>query len=512
MVILAQDRDQPIRLSLTAIAAIIVLLTLVRLFVAAHSGLVFDEAYYTVWSERLASGYLDHPPAVAVMIALGRLLAGNSPLGVRLVAVLMGLMLSGLIWRTGEVLFDHRTALIAVLWYNVAPVAGLDFITTPDPPSALFWMATIWAVAEFMASRRRAWWLLAGIATGLGLASKYTLAFLPLGLLLFILVDRERRRWLLCWQVWAAVVLALLVFSPVIWWNATHDWASFLFQGRRTAGAAGFGFFANLGDFIAGQALYMTPVLLGFAVAGVVLFFRAPNRPERAGLALPIFTALPALAYFCYHTLHAQVDANWLIPLWPPLSLVAACAAVALMDRRPVLGNLASALQIAIGLIAMLVVYVQAFFHPLPLGPLDPTGQTRGWAAVDARLVDLAETHGARWVATSRDYGLTGELESYRLFARSPLPVRQIDEPPRWAFLPPLEPKALGWPALFVVAPNEHPRRPETLFGTVERLDTIARTGASGRLDTLAVYLVSDPKPIFFAGLNESFEAWLAKS
>lgn len=509
---MTRDRAPPLQLSLKAVAIVVIGLTLVRLFVAAHSGLVFDEAYYTVWSERLAPGYLDHPPAVAVMIAIGRLLAGNSPLGVRFVAVLMSLALSGLIWRTGEVLFDRRTALIAVLWYNASPVAGLDFLTTPDPPSALFWMAAIAAVAEFMASRRRAWWLVAGIAVGLGLASKYTLAFLPLGLFLFLIVDRERRRWLLYWEVWAAVLLALLVFSPVIWWNATHGWASFLFQGRRTSGTAGLDFFANLADFVLGQALYMTPVLLGFAVAGAVLFFRAPGRPDRTTLALPLLTALPALAYFCYHTLHAQVDANWLIPLWPPLSLLAAYAAVALIERRPTLAGLASAAQIGIGLAAMLLVYVQTFFHPLPLGPLDPTGQTRGWAAIDARLVELADRHHARWVATTRDYGLTGEIASSMLFARAPLAVRQIDEAPRWAFLPPLDPKTLGWPALLVEATADGPKRPETRFGQVEQIATLSRPGAAGRLSTLNVYLVSEPKPAFYAGLNESFESWLAKS
>jgi 4-amino-4-deoxy-L-arabinose transferase-like glycosyltransferase len=488
------------RFGLTAVVVVVLALTVLRLFIAAQSGLVYDEAYYTLWSEHLAAGYLDHPPAVAVMIALGRFLAGNSPLGVRLVAVLIGLALSGLIWRTGELLFDRRTALIAVLWYNVAPVAGLDFLTTPDPPSALFWMAAIWAVAEFASSHRRAWWLVAGIAVGLGLASKYTLAFLPPGLLLYLLVDRERRHWLGYWQVWAAILLALLVFSPVIWWNATHGWASFLFQGRRTAGGAGFDFFANLADFVLGQAGYMTPVMLGFAIAGAVLFFRAPGRPGRAGLALPLLTALPALAYFCYHTLHAEVDANWLIPLWPPMSLVAAYAAVRLMDRRPALGTCASGLQVGIGLAAMSLIYVQAFFHPLPLG-LDPTAQTRGWAAVDARLVDLAETHHARWVATSHNYGLTGEIGSYMLFAQSPLPVRQIDEAPRWTFLPPLDPEALGWPALFVEAPAAGPR-PNGLFGKVEQIDSIARDGAADPPQTLDVYLVSVPKPAFYDGLK----------
>ena len=506
MVAIAPDSASAARLNLTIIAAILLVLTLFRLLVAARSGLVFDEGYYTFWSERLAAGYLDHPPAVAVMIAIGRFLAGDNPLGVRLVAVVMGLVLSGLIWRTGELLLGRRAALLAVLWYNVAPVAGLDFITTPDPPSALFWMATVWALAEFVASRQRNWWLVAGVMVGLGLASKYTVAFLAPGLILLLLSSPERRRWLAYWQVWAAGLLAIAVFSPVIWWNARHGWASFLFQGRRTVtGTVGAAFFGNFVDFLGGQALYMTPVFLGFAIAGIAMFLRAPNRPDRAGLAVPIVTALPALAYFCYHTLHAQVDANWLIPLWPPLSLAAAFAAVALWERRPRLGQFASALHIAIGLAATAVVYVQALYYPFQLGASDRTSETRGWAAFDARLEQLAATHGAHWIATSRDYAATGEIASYLLFDHSPLAVRQIDEPVRWTFLPPFDADAAGWPALFVQTPADapHPTPPTNFFSDVQKIDSFRRDGGNGLLETWSVYLVSQPKPAFYAGLGE---------
>jgi 4-amino-4-deoxy-L-arabinose transferase-like glycosyltransferase len=341
---------------------------------------------------------------------------------------------------------------------------------------------------------------------GLGLGSKYTVAFLAPGLILLLLSSRERRQWLAYWQVWVGGLLAIAAFSPVIWWNAQHGWASFLFQGRRTVtGALGTAFFSNFGDFLGGQALYMAPVFLGFAIAGVVMFLRAPSRPDRSKLAVPVIPALPALAYFCYHTLHAQVDANWLIPLWPPLSLAAAFAALALWDRHPKLADLATGLQVAIGLAATAVVYVQALYYPFPLGASDRTSETRGWAAFDARLEQLAATHGARWIATSRDYAATGEIASYLLFDHSPLPIRQIDERPRWTFLPPFDADAAGWPALFVQtsadAPNPTP--PTSFFSNVQKIDSFRRDGGNGPLETWSVYLVSQPKPAFYAGLGE---------
>ena len=215
-------------------ALVVVVLAGFRLYVAGHSGLAFDEGYYTFWSERLATGYLDHPPAVAALIAAGRALVGNDELGVRLMAVACGLGTSAAIWRIGMLLLDRSAAILAVLLYNLMPAVALGFVMTPDPPSILCWAAVLWAVAEFMASGRAVWWLVAGVLAGLGLWSKYTDAFLAPGLLLFLLTARQRWSWLKLWQVWAAPVLALLVFAPVIAWNAQRDWASFTFQGRRT--------------------------------------------------------------------------------------------------------------------------------------------------------------------------------------------------------------------------------------------------------------------------------------
>ena len=71
------------------------------------------------------------------------------------------------------------------------------------------------------------------LLAGFGVLGKYTNLFLGLGFLLFLLSSRERRRWLLHWQLWAGGLLALLVLSPNIWWNLAHDWSGMLFQGRR---------------------------------------------------------------------------------------------------------------------------------------------------------------------------------------------------------------------------------------------------------------------------------------
>ena len=59
--------------------------------------------------------------------------------------------------------------------------------------------------------------------------------------LIFMLWDPQSRRWWRQFEPYIAALLALAVFSPVIIWNAQHDWASFAFQtSRRLAEAPQF--------------------------------------------------------------------------------------------------------------------------------------------------------------------------------------------------------------------------------------------------------------------------------
>ena len=101
------------------------------------------------------------------MIAAGRDLVGDNPLGIRLATVLTGLLGPILLWRTVSILFGASVAVRAV-WFALAmpllTVGGI--IMTPDTPSVLFWGLTGWATAELYASRNPNWWLAIGLFLG----------------------------------------------------------------------------------------------------------------------------------------------------------------------------------------------------------------------------------------------------------------------------------------------------------------------------------------------------------
>ncbi|MGH7177754.1 MAG: glycosyltransferase family 39 protein, partial [Tepidisphaeraceae bacterium] len=200
--------------------------------VAMHSVvLIPEEAYYWMYAQHPSMSYFDHPPMVAWIIRAGTLVFGDTEFGVRIVGSLLMCAASALLYLYGRMWYSHRAGLIAAAALLVLPVYfGAGFIATMDSPLVLFWIACLLGVSIALRNDRAAGWYLAGAAMGAAMLSKYTGVFLALGGVLAVVGCRPYRRHLLTVHPYLAALLALAIFSPVIVWNAQHDWASFRFQ------------------------------------------------------------------------------------------------------------------------------------------------------------------------------------------------------------------------------------------------------------------------------------------
>ena len=394
-------------------------LTLLRLIVAARTPLSADEAYYWTWSHALAGGYLDHPPMVAIWIKAGTLIAGDTALGVRLLAPVSALLGTLLLYRAAEDLFPNRQAgvvaaclLNATLALNVGAV-----IMTPDTPLLFFWTAALAALAKLIRTDNPNWWLAAGVASGLALDSKYTAALLGLSIAAWLILIPAARKWWRSWQVWAAGALALALFSPVLAWNAAHHWASFAKQGGRTSDWRPADAIRFLAELLGGQIGLATP---GVAIVFAAGMARALRRDPAMGL-LAGLTWLPA-AIFLEHALGDRVQANWPAVIYPGAALAA--AAMPLRWWRPACW---------LGFAITASVYIQAAAAPIALP-----------RALDFTLIRLAgweDLAGATYVAklqaradyvAADEYGLASEL-AFRLHGEV------VGVEPRWGMfnLPP---------------------------------------------------------------------------
>jgi 4-amino-4-deoxy-L-arabinose transferase-like glycosyltransferase len=441
------------------------LLTLVRLAVAAATPLAPDETYYWVWSQALAPGYLDHPPMVALWIRTGTGLLGQTALGVRLLGPISAALASWLLFDAAAVLFPGtRTAVAAVLLLNASLLLGVGtVIMTPDSPLLFFWTATLWAMVRVAAGGGGVWWLAAGLFGGLALDSKYTGLFLWVGVGAWALLVPSVRPWLRRWQPWAAVGIGVLLFAPVLAWNAAHGWAGFIRQGGRVEDwrpvrAVGF-----LAELVGGQIGLATPLVFGLCMIGLGVAVRRARRDPRWALLLAL--SLPPILVFVQHAFGDRVQGNWPAIIYPALVIAAGGLEVA---PRWWIG--ASGLGFAISAI----VYVQAVWMAVPLpARLDPVAlQLAGWGGLARQVTTDAAVGG--FVAAD-GYGVASELAWWM-----PAGVPVVGTDARWRLTAlPAAPIA-GRTGLLVRDARRGDAPDPAVWRDVQRLGTVIRPGAPG--------------------------------
>jgi dolichol-phosphate mannosyltransferase len=283
-----------------------VYLLALRLVYAGQVELIPQEAYYWNYSQHLDLGYLDHPPMVAWLIHLGTLVLGHSELGVRAGAIAVSLIALFFVFRLARDLFGELNACIAALLFAVLPFFfGTGFLMTPDAPLVAFWAGSLYFLERALVRGKPRAWLGAGICIGLGFLSKYTIALVALGALVYVLVDRPSRCWLRSPAPYLAALVTLFFCLPVFLWNAQHGWASFAFQGpKRWQEAPRF----ELPALLLNMLLLVTPLgLVGFTCG----LWRA-GRERLFGL---VFTLLP-ISVFIISSLRNETKLNWTGPAW----------------------------------------------------------------------------------------------------------------------------------------------------------------------------------------------------
>ena len=197
-----------------------------------------EEAYYWNYSIRLDFGYLDHPPMVAWLIALVEGLFGHGEASIRLASLACTGGDDGLRLPAGPAPRGPAGRPGGGRVRDPDPygffIAGL--MISPDAPLAAAWAACLYFLHRALVGNERRAWYGVGIALGLGLLSKYTIATLGPAALAFCLADRRARGWFLRPQPYLAVLIAAALFAPVVYWNFANDWASFRFQGGERFG------------------------------------------------------------------------------------------------------------------------------------------------------------------------------------------------------------------------------------------------------------------------------------
>jgi hypothetical protein len=395
-----------------------------------------DELYYIACSKRLAAGYVDQPPLSIFVLAGALRLFGDSVWAIRLVPAILSGVSTALVGLLARRMGGGRAAIVlASLAFIAAPqILGFHTYYSMNSLDIMFWLLAVHALLGAAEHGGLRTWLLLGLVLGLGLLNKTSVLWLGAGVAAAILLSGPLRRQLRTPGPYAAIALALALFSPFVIWNALHGWPHIEFMRNATEGK-----YSSLTRtrFVADQFLAMNPLTYLMSLPGLAwcLAHREGRRWRPVGITfLTVFVVLLANS----HTKSEYMTAAY------PMLFAAGGVAVELMRRPwsaaavPVLSGSLVVSGAILAPLAVPILPVESYLrYARALGVAPSTAENleladlpqffadmHGWEElaenVSKAYLTIPEPERRTTVALVANYGEAGALE---LFARRyPLP------------------------------------------------------------------------------------------
>jgi Dolichyl-phosphate-mannose-protein mannosyltransferase len=335
----------------------------------AHLGWGYfrDELYYILCGQHLDWGYVDHGPVVALQARVSIALFGKSLAGIRMLSALAGaakIFLTGVLaWSLGGRRIAQALAMLAAL---LAPeFLGLDSFLSMNSFEPVFWMTAALAVILLLRGASSRWWIVFGLAAGLGMENKPTMLVFLIALAMGLLLTPERRL-LFSRGAVLAIAMAALLMMPNVLWQLHHHWPTlqFLHNGKLEH--------KNVTlsplQFLRYQEKMLSPVSLPLWLAGLLwLVIGRRARPWR-------FLGLAYLAFLLMMMATGDAKDYYLSPVYPLLFAAGGVAWQPLTTSRQ--------WRWVVPVYALLLIATGLLFLPMSLPILRP----QPWLAYTASL------------------------------------------------------------------------------------------------------------------------------
>ncbi|PIW89027.1 MAG: hypothetical protein COZ93_07255 [Nitrospirae bacterium CG_4_8_14_3_um_filter_44_28] len=304
-------------------------------------------------------------------------------------------------------------------------------------------------------------WLLLGVSIGLGLLTKYTMAFFYICALLFLLTSKQRRRILLTKEPYISLALSLIIFSPVIIWNAGHDWVTL----RHTAGQAHISgqwsiiseqWLKDFSEFLGSQLGIITPIIFVlimyslFKLKNKTIMPQGDTKENENVIArsLPIisgddkaiakdeipryarndrlsglsdkysgnflfFFSVPIIVFFLLKSFQGKVQANWALPAYATGFIAFSAVFISRWEGIKKWVRWTVIAGVFISLIITVIAHYPAIVNLPP--KLDPTARTRGWKELGVEVSRVSEglSKKGQFFIFSDKYQVSSELAFY---------------------------------------------------------------------------------------------------
>jgi len=381
--------------------------SLLHLLLAGQVNLSVDEAHYALYGLKLDWSYFDHPPMVGWLNALPAHLL-PSDLGMRLIPIALYALSNWLLYRITLRLFSHPKHPQAPwlgFWALVLLNSGimmqlLSQSMLPDAPLMLFALLTLWQTLNLRQTPSLKNWALLGLWLGLAGLSKYTAITLVFSLILLVLIER---RW--TWFHWryqphnagllgffTAIIIASLLISPVLYWNAQHDWLSILYQLNHGTYNPDWQW-SRLIQSQAAQMLVYNPILYLIALyLMLTLSFKTKPDQATANTRLLALFALPVVLLFALNSGYEMT-----LPHWTQLAWLFMTPAVTFWLwthwQQKIWRHLTLSLTtLSLALTTLLLSHLFTPWIPFPAGQ-NPVQELHGWP----QALQQAQTYQQQW-------------------------------------------------------------------------------------------------------------------
>ena len=278
----------------------------INLIQGIFTPLLNDEPYYWLWSQNPEWGYFDHPPLIAWIIGLGTLFFENE-IGVRFLSILCG---SLTIYYLYKIIEAETTDKVNIKLFILLPASSVfinlyTFIAIPDTPLLFFTTLFLWQFRKYFYNNTAGNSVILGIVCALLLYSKYH-GILVIGLAVLANYKIMARK-----SFYLVLVVALLLFTPHLWWQYSNDFPSIRFHLFEKIGAFKI---KNIASYIGEQLALTGPALL--------LLFMVLHRTRNQYQFTLKFVTLGIFLFFLYSSFSGMVNSYWTLAAWPGLIII----------------------------------------------------------------------------------------------------------------------------------------------------------------------------------------------
>jgi len=337
---------------------LILLSAIVRGFIAGFIEFGNDEVYYWTYALYPNWSHFDHPPMLGWVIQIFTLnLFLDSEFFIRLGSVVFGSINTWLIFLIAKKIYNERAGFIASLLYTSSiycfVIAGIFIL--PDTPQSLFWMLSIYLLTNVVSeensfAKQKNFLLLAALALGFGMLSKYTTVFIWFGFGLYVLL--YDRKWFKAWQLYASVLISFILIIPILYWNIQNEFISFTFHSERVdvSGSA-----LHIDYFfreLLGQIVYNNPITFVLTVIALIAFFKKKVKIKSEYARFLLLATFPLIILFLGFSLFRATLPHWTSPSYMTLLIFPAIYLAEKFPHKlfswPLIGALALLLTILI--------------------------------------------------------------------------------------------------------------------------------------------------------------------